>query len=50
MCTHGAVKFRWANNKGVIQIAGYCTVCDAFLFWGKKIKGQKQPKQLPLIK
>ena len=51
-CNHffPAPKWRWAQNGSVKQIAGYCPICDAFLFWGKKVAGQKGPKQVPLFK
>lgn len=40
MCRHGGVKFRWAQNGAAKQIAGYCQLCDSFLFWGKKVAGK----------
>lgn len=49
MCDHGQKKWRYANNKGVKQIAAYCTLCDAFLHWGSKVAGVKKPLLAPTL-
>jgi hypothetical protein len=48
-CFHGVKKWRWAQNGQVKQIAAYCTTCGAFMHWGSKIAGQKDP-QVKLFK